>query len=236
MADSNQESLDDGIQGKVYPSAAAALEDITDGASLLISGFAGVGSPEGLLRALRAKGISNLTCICQGAWRHVSERLDVAELVANGQVRKLISPMGFYPGDGGLVEERWKSGDLEIEVVPPGVLAERLRAGGAGLAGIFLPGGIGTRFEEGKEVRTFGHRDHIFESALRADFALLRAEAADTLGNLIYRGSQRNWNPVMAMAGRVCIVEVDQIHEPGGLDPEVVITPGIYIDRVVQTV
>lgn len=235
-AESSSETLGERIEGKVYPSPEAALEGITDGASLLISGFAGVGWPEGLLRALRASGVGDLTCICQGAWAHAPERLDVTELVANGQVRKLISPMGFYPGAGGPVEDRWKSRDLEIEVVPPGVLAERLRAGGAGLAGVFLPGGIGTRFQEDKEVRSFGQQSHVFESALRADFALLRAEAADTLGNLVYRGSQRNWNPVMAMAGRVCIVEVDQIHEAGGLDPEVVITPGIYIDRVAQTV
>ena len=225
-----------GSRGKVYPSPEAALGDVTDGASLLIAGFAGHGWPERLLRALRDKGVGNLTCICQGAWPHQPEMVDVADLVAGGQVRKLISPLAFYPGSGGVVEERWKSGDLEIEVVPQGVLGERLRAGGSGLGGVFLPNGLGTRFQEGKEVRRFGNQEHVFESALRADFALLRAESADTVGNLVYRGSQRNWNPVMAMAARIRIVEVDQVHEPGGLDPEVVITPGIFVDRIVQTV
>ena len=223
-----------GGSGKVYPSAEAALDDIAQGAAVLIGGFAGLGRPEGLLRALRANGVGDLTCICQGAWPQSPETTDVDELVANGQVRKLISPLSFYPGSGGPVEALWQSGDLEIETVPPGVLAERLRAGGAGLAGVFLPAVLGTRFLGEKEVRTFGEQDFVFESALRADFALLRAEEADTLGNLIYRGSQRNWNPVMAMAGRVSIAEVDRIHEPGGIDPEVVITPGIFVNRVVR--
>ena len=222
--------------GKVYPSLEASLDDITDGASVLIAGFARGGWPEGLLRALRAKGVGGLTCICQGAWPHQPETLDVAELVASGQVRKLISPQAFYPGNGGSVEKRWESGDLEIEVVPTGVLAERLRAGGAGLGGIFLPTGVGTRFQEGKELRSFGGRDYVFESALRADYALLRAGAADTMGNLVYAGSRRNWNPVMAMAAGISIAEVDQIFEPGGLDPEIVVTPGIFVNRIVQTV
>ena len=209
---------------------------MADGASLLIAGFAGYGCPGALLRAIREKGISGLTCICQGAWPHGVEMADVAELVVGGQVRKLIAPLGFVPGCGGLVEERWKSGDLEIEAVPQGVLAERLRAGGAGLGGVFLANSAGTRFAQGKEVRSFEGRDHVLESPLRADFALLRAYAADTVGNLVYRGSQRNWNPVMAMAGAVCIAEVDQIHEPGGIDPETVITPGIFVDRIVRTI
>ena len=125
---------------------------------------------------------------------------------------------------------------MEIEVVPQGVLAERLRAGGAGLGGVFLPTGVGTRFQEGKEVRPFEGADHVFEPALRADFALLRSHTADTLGNLVYRDTQRNWNPVMAMAATISIAEVDQICERGDLDPELVITPGIFVNRIVQTV
>jgi 3-oxoacid CoA-transferase A subunit len=220
--------------GKVYPSPEAALDGISQGATVLIGGFAGLGSPNGLLGALRNSGVGDLTCICQGAWPQSPEMMDVSELVANGQVRKLITPLAFYPGSGGPLQERWLSGDLEIETIPPGVLAERLRAGGAGLAGVFLPAVPGSRFQSDKEVQTFGGQDFVFESALRADFALLKAEEADTLGNLIYRGSQRNWNPVMAMAGRVSIAEVARIHEPGGIDPEVVITPGIFVNRVVQ--
>lgn len=133
------------------------------------------------------------------------------------------------------MEVRWRSGELEIEVVPQGVLAERLRAGGAGLGGIYLPDTVGTRFAENKEILAFDGRDQVFEPALKADFALLRASASDTLGNLVYRTTQRNWNPVMAMAAEVCIAEVDEILEPGGLDPEWVISPGIFVNRIVRT-
>ena len=220
--------------GKVYPSPESALDGISQGATVLIGGFAGLGSPKNLLGALRDSGVGDLTCICQGAWPQSPEVMDVSELVANGQVKKLITPLAMYPGSGGAVEARWLSGELEIETVPPGVLAERLRAGGAGIAGLFLPAVPGSRFQSDKEARTFGGQDFVFESGLRADFSLLRAEEADTLGNLIYRGSQRNWNPVMAMAGRISIAEVARIHEPGGIDPEVVITPGIFVNRVVQ--
>ena len=234
----------------MFSSPEAAVADIFDGAVVLVAGFAGCGCPESLLKALRASGTGNLTAVCHGAWptqpstgsgtlataagteRFVS---GIEALVEGGQVRKLISPLAFYPGHGGPVEARWRSGELEIEVVPQGVLAERLRAGGAGLGGVFLPTGAGTRFAEGREVRRFGERDHVFEPALRADFALLRADAADTLGNLIYRATRRNWNPVMAMAARVSIVEAGQVLDPGGLDPEVVITPGIFVNRIVET-
>lgn len=226
--------------GKVYPSPESAIYDVTEGASVLIAGFGGQGTPEGLIRALQAKGVGNLTCICQGAWPGHPEMVDVATLVASGQVRRLVSPLAFYPGDGGVIEERWKSGDLEIEAVPQGVLAERLRAGGAGLGGVFLPDSLGTRFQQGKPARRFGEKDqekdHVFEIALRPDFALLRASASDTLGNLIFQGTQRGWNPVMAMAGLVSIAEVDQVLEPGGIDSERVITPGIFVNRVVQAV
>lgn len=232
----DNDNIDPTIRGKVYPSPDVAIRDIPEGASLLITGYAGIGWPEGLLRALATSGVGGLTCICQGAWPHPVEAADITELVGNGQVRKLVSPLPFYPDSGGVVEDRWKSGDLEIETVSPGAMAERLRAGGAGLGGVFLPTAPGTRFQDGKETRSLGGKDHVFERALKADFALLRAAAADTVGNLVYRGSQRNWNPVMAMAGTVCIAEVDEIVEPGDLDPELVITPGIFVNRIVQTV
>ncbi len=230
----------------MFSSPEAAVADIFDGAVVLVAGFAGSGCPESLLKALLANGASNLTAVCHGAWSNAESGplaaatgsegpMDgVEELMEGGQVRKLISPLAFYPGHGGPVEARWRSGDLEIEVVPQGVLAERLRAGGAGLGGVFIPAGAGTRFGEGREVRRFGETDHVFEPALRADFALLRADAADTLGNLVYRATQRNWNPVMAMAARVSIAEAGQVLDPGGLDPEAIITPGIFVNRVVQ--
>ena len=221
---------------KLYPSARAALEDVGDGAVILVAGFAGWGLPESLLRELGTKGAGGLTIICQGSRSRHPESYGLARLVAGGQVKTLVSPDPFYPENGGPVEEQWRSGRLEIQVVPQGVLAERLRAGGAGLGGVFLPVGVGTRFQEDRETRTFGGREYLFEPALRAGFAFLRAAAADTLGNLVYRGTQRNWNPVMAIASEITIAEVDQVCEPGGLDPELVITPGIFVNRIVHTV
>ncbi|PKB72281.1 MAG: hypothetical protein BZY87_01320 [SAR202 cluster bacterium Io17-Chloro-G6] len=220
-------------KGKVFPLAKAALEDITGGACVLAAGFAGCGTPEQLLRGLAETGVGNLTLICQGAWLQGAGRFGIADLVAAGQVKKIISPLPFHPENGGPVKDLWEAGKLDLEIVPQGVLAERLRAGGAGIGGVFLPTGPGTRFAEGKEVRQFNGKDHVLELALKADFALLRAQAADTLGNLVYRGTGRNWNPTMAMAAGVTVVEVDQVHEPGGLDPELVITQAIFIDRLV---
>jgi 3-oxoadipate CoA-transferase alpha subunit len=224
----------------VYSSSPAALADVSAGAVVLVSGFAGVGWPESLLRALRTGGANLLTLVCQGVWPDHADRGQASSviegLVADGQVAKLISPIPFYPGNEGAVEGKWRSGDLELEVIPQGVLAERIRAGGAGLGGVFLPVAADTRFGQDKEVRSIEGRDHVFEPSLRADFALLRARAADTMGNLVYQATQRNWNPSIAMAAQVCIVEVDEIFEPGGLDPELVITPGIFVDRIVQTV
>ena len=224
----------------MYPSPDAALADVFAGAVVLVSGFASTGWPETLLKALQVVGVSHLTVVCQGVWpENVGRGLasnGMEALVASGRLAKLISPLPFYPGKGGIVERKWKSGELELEVISQGVLAERIRAGGAGLGGVFLPMGAGTRIAAGKEVRIIDGRDHVFEPPLRADFALLRARAADTLGNLVYRDTQRNWNPTMAMAAQVSIVEVDEIFEPGGLDPEHVITPGIFVERIVQTI
>jgi len=219
---------------KVFSSPETALADVFEGAVVLVGGFAGDGIPQGLLRALNESRVRGLTLICQGDWPAPPGTFGLAQLVANGQVRRLISPLPVYPGVGSQVEERWKSGELEIEVVPQGILAERLRAGGAGLGGVFLATGSGTRFQDGKEGRRFGEQECILELPLRGDFALIRADAADTLGNLVYRGTQRNWNPVMAMAASTTIAEVDRIYEPGGLNPEAVITPGIFVKRVVQ--
>ena len=218
---------------KVYGDARAALVGLSDGASLLIAGFAGHGEPEGLLGAVIASGIRGLTVISQGAGAPDSGYAGLDRLVEAGAVRKLISPLPFDPRRGGPVKEMWDAGKLELEVQPSGVLTERIRAGGAGIGGLFLSSGAGTRFAEGCEVRYLNGREHIFQPALKADFALLRASAADTLGNLVYAGTQRNWNPIMAMAAKVSVAEVDEIHEPGGLDPELVITPAIFVQRIV---
>lgn len=227
------------LQSKIFDSAKAALADLSDGAILGISGFAGHGVPETLLRRLLDSGVKDLTCICHGAWPidpDQPRRTNIAHLVESGQIKKIVSPLPFNPRDGGIVKTRWESGQLEIEVVPAGILAERLRSGGAGIGGVFLPTGAGTRFAEGQEVRQIGGREHVFQPALKLDYALLRAQAADTLGNLVYTGTQRNWGPVIAMAATVTVVEVGEVHEPGGLDPERVITPGIFVNRIVQSI
>ena len=231
------------VNGKVYPSAEAALHDLRDGAVILVGGFAGSGVPETLLKAVLSLGIGNLTCICQGAAPAPAgspDAVGVDRLIAAGLVRKLVAPLPFLPAEGlngeaTAAESRWKSGQLEIEVAPQGILAERLRAGGAGLGGVFLPSADGVASKDGGETRTISGKAHAFHPPLKADFAMVKAAAADTVGNLVYRGSQRNWNPVMAMAGQVAIVEADQILEIGGLDPEMVITPGIFVNRVVPS-
>lgn len=220
-------------QSKVFASAQAALEGVTDGACVLVAGFAGCGIPEKLLRGLAETGVGELTLICQGAWPLAAGRFGVGGLVASGQVNKMISPLPFHPDNGGPVKDLWEAGSLELEIVPQGILAERLRAGGAGIGGVFVPAGAGARFADGKEVRQFDGKDHVLEVAIKADFALLRAQAADTLGNLVYQGTGRNWNPTMAMAAAVTVAEVDLVHEPGGLDPELVITQAIFIDRII---
>ncbi len=217
---------------KIYDTPHLALSGLHDGASVLIGGFAGHGGPEALIQAAIHSGVSGLTVISHGAG---SPLASLNKLVAAGAVKKLVSPLPFDPRHGGPVKGMWESGELELEVQPTGVLTERIRAGGAGIGGLFLPTGAGTRFAEGREIRSINGRDHVYQTAIRADFALLRATSADTLGNLVYTGTQRNWNPIMAMAARTTIAEVDRVVDRGGLDPEVVITPAIFVQRLVLT-
>ena len=224
-------------QGKVYTTPQAALADVQDGSTILVAGFAGYGVAGGVLAALLEGGKRDLTVI----YRHGplgesgAGQLSVLDrLVSNGQVSKLISPLPFFPGSGGAIEERWQAGLLEIEIVPQGILVERLRAGGSGIGGVFLPTAVGTRFESGQEKRTFAQGEAVLELPLKGDYAFIRAASADTLGNLIYEGSARNWAPVMAMAARITVAEVDRIVEPGELDPEAIISPGIFVNRIVS--
>ncbi len=216
--------------GKIYDSPHLALAGLKDDASVLIGGLAGHGEPESLIQSVIDSGVTGLTVIAHGAG---SPQTGLTRLVASGAVRKLVSPLPFDPRQGGPVKALWESGTLELEIQPTGVLIERMRAGGAGIGGLFLPTGAGTRFAEGREVRNINGRDHVFQPAIKADFALLRATSADTLGNLVYTGTQRNWNPIMAMAARVAVAQVDEVVDTGGLDPEVVITPAIYVQRLV---
>lgn len=218
---------------KVYQSADDALSGLPDGASIFVGGYGGHHLPDGLLEAAGRSSATGLTVICLGAGAQDGNGLD--RLVETGKVARIISPLPFDPRRGGPVKRLWEARSLELEVVPTGILAERIRAGGAGLGGVFLPTGAGTRFAEGREVRVIDGREHVFQPALRADFALLKASVADTLGNLVYSGTARNLSPVMAMSAGVTVVEVDRICEPGGIDPETVITPAIFVQRIVAT-
>ena len=229
---------------RVYVTFAEAVADVPDGASIMIGHFGGPGGmPMYLLRALRDHGAKDLTIIGNTAGIGVlfgakteMLRIDPGILVEGGLVSKAItsypiSPMSPKPNP---LEEGYKSGKIEVEINPQGILGERIRAAGAGIAAFWSPVGIGTVVEEGKEKRVIDGVEHILEKALRADFALIRAFKADKLGNLIYRGDTRHFNVPMATAADVTIAEVDEILEPGELDPDRIVTPGIYVDRLVQ--
>ena len=223
------------IPGKVYSSAQAALAGVQEGSVVLISSFAQFGVPRELVNALAETGVGGLTIIsCDGATPGLAPK--ISQLVSNGQVSKLISPLPFPAGKGGVIQERWQSGQLEIEVVPQGILVERLRAGGAGIGGVFLPTAVGTRFENGRERRSFAGGEAVLEMPLRADYALIEVRIADTLGNAIYNASARNAAPVMAMAARITVAEAGMIVEPGKLDPEAIISPGIFVNRIVARI
>ena len=223
------------IPGKAYSSAQAALADVQEGSVVLISSFAQFGVPRDLVNALAETGVGGLTIVsCDGATPGLASK--ISQLVANGQVSKLISPLPFPAGKGGVIQERWQSGQLEIEVVPQGILVERLRAGGAGIGGVFLPTAVGTRFENGRERRSFAGGEAVLEMPLRADYALIEVRIADTLGNAIYNASARNAAPVMAMAARITVAEAGMIVEPGKLDPEAIISPGIFVNRIVARI
>ncbi len=217
---------------KLYDSAAAAVADIHDGATVLIGGVSGVNAPVALLSALADRDVRNLTCVCDSTY-YGAEALH--RLVEAGCVSRIVSPAPFGPGEDDIVQDRWRSGELTVEVVPWGTLAERMRSAGAGIGGVFLPVGIGTRFAEGKEVRTINGIECVFEPPLPGDFALVRASRADSVGNLVYAGAQRGWNSAVVSAARVAIAEVDQVVETGNIDPELVITPGIFVNRIART-
>ena len=216
---------------KLYDSAQAAVADIPDGATVLLGGVSGANAPTALVSALADRNVRNLTCVCDSTY-YGAEAL--RRLVAAGCVSSIISPAPFGSGKDDMVHELWRSGDLTVEVVPWGTLAERMRSAGAGIGGVFLPVGIGTRFAEGKETRVVNGVECVFEPPLRGDFALIRASRADGVGNLVYAGAQRGWNSAVISAARVAIAEVDEVVEPGTINPELVITPGIFVNRLVQ--
>ena len=208
MSTSSSANLD-----KVYDTASAALSGLAEGATVLIGGYAGQNLPDALLRALIDSGIGDLTVVCHGAGIPRDSQNDIHALVKAGLVRRMISPLPFDPRHGGPVKQLWESRQLELEVQPVGILAERIRAGGAGIGGFFYPVAAGTRFAQGREVRSINGREHLFQPAIKANFALIRAAVADTFGNLSYAGTGRNSNPVMAMAAGVTVAEVDEIRQ-----------------------
>jgi 3-oxoadipate CoA-transferase alpha subunit len=214
---------------KQVPSPAAAVADIPDGATVMISGFAMAGSPIELVHALVDRGIRNLTVICNNTG---TGRVGLAALIANGQVGTIICS---YPRSAHsmVFPELYRAGRIQLELVPQGTLAERIRAGGAGIPAFFTPTAVGTVLAEGKETRNFDGRDYVMERGLRADFALIKADRADRYGNLVYRRTARNFGPIMCTAATTTIVQVREVVAVSELDPEHIVTPGIFVHRVV---
>lgn len=211
---------------KLVPSAAAAVADVPDGATIMAGGFGLCGIPENLILALRDRGVKDLTFISNNCG---VDDFGLGLLLQTRQIRKMISS---YVGENKEFERQFISGELEVELCPQGTLAERIRAGGAGIPAFFTPTGYGTVVADGKETREFDGRMYVMERALFADFAVVKAWKADAAGNLVYRKTARNFNQMMATAARVTIAEVEELVEVGALDPDLVHTPGIYVHRV----
>ncbi len=212
---------------KVVSSADEAVADVSDGATLVVGGFGLCGIPENLIAALRRLGVLNLTAVSNNCG---VDDWGLGLLLGNRQIRRMVSS---YVGENGEFERQFLSGELEVELVPQGTLAERMRAGGAGIPAFFTPTGVGTLVAEGKETRVIDGREYVLERGIVGDFSLVAAWKGDRLGNLVYRRAARNFNPVAATAGRISIAEVEELVEVGDLDPENVHTPGIFVQRVV---
>jgi 3-oxoacid CoA-transferase subunit A len=213
---------------KRIASAAAAIEKLTDGMTILMGGFGLCGIPENLIAALRLKGTKNLTIVSNNAG---IDDFGIGLLLRNRQVKKMVST---YVGENKLFEQLVLSGELQVELNPQGTLSERLRAGGAGVPAFYTPTGVGTMVAEGKETREFDGRQYVMERGLRGDFAFVKAWKGDRWGNLIYRKAARNFNPMMATAADYVIAEVEHLVELGELDPEGIHTPGIFVDAIFQ--
>ena len=213
---------------KVVANASLAIEGIDDGMTLMLGGFGLCGIPENSIAALVAKGVKGLTCISNNAG---VDTFGIGLMLQNRQVKKMISS---YVGENEEFERQMLTGELEVELIPQGTLAERCRAGGAGIPAFYTPAGYGTEVALGKEVRWFNGKPHLLEQALYADFAIVKAWKGDTEGNLMYKGTARNFNPMMATTGKITIAEVEILVPAGELDPNHIHTPGIYIHRIFQ--
>lgn len=213
---------------KVVFGADEAVHDISDNSTLMLGGFGLCGIPENCIQALLKKGVKGLTCISNNAG---VDDFGIGLLLKTRQVRKMISS---YVGENAEFERQLLSGELEVDLIPQGTLAERIRAGGAGIPAFYTPAGVGTEVAEGKEVREYDGKFYLLEQWLRSDFAIVKAWKGDTSGNLIYRGTARNFNPMMATAGKITIAEVEELVPVGELDPNHIHTPGIYVQRIFQ--
>jgi len=211
----------------VCTSIQEALAGIHDGASVMAGGFGLVGIPEKLIQGVRELGVRNLTVISNNCG---VDEWGLGILLQNKQIRKMVSS---YVGENKEFERQYLAGELEVELVPQGTLAERIRAGGAGIPAFYTPAGVGTPIAEGRETRVFGGKEYLLESGLTADFAIIKAWKGDRFGNLVYRKTARNFNPMMAAAGRITIAEVEELVETGELDPDQIHTPSVYVQRII---
>ena len=213
---------------KVVSGPKEALKGLKDSMTLMLRGFGLCGIPENSIAEMVEMGVKDITCISNNAG---VDDFGLGLLLQKRQIRKMISS---YVGENDLFEKLMLSGELEVDLIPQGSLAERCRAGGAGIPAFFTPAGYGTEVAEGKEVREFNGKPHILESALTADFAIVKAWKGDHDGNLVFKGTARNFNPMMAMAGKITVAEVEELVEPGELDPNFIHTPGIFVQRIFQ--
>ncbi len=217
------------MSSKIFKDAKSALAGVKDNMTILVGGFGLCGIPENLIAALRDTGAKNLTCVSNNAG---VDDFGLGLLLQTKQIKKMLSS---YVGENALFEKQYLSGELELEFCPQGTLAERMRAGGAGIPAFYTPTGVGTLVAEGKEVRNIDGRDYVLERGITGDFALVRAWKADKFGNLIFRKTARNFNPMVATAGKITVVEVEEIVELGELDPDQIHVPGVYVQRIIKS-
>lgn len=213
---------------KVYDSAEKAIEGLEDGMTIMSGGFGLCGNPENLIKALNERGTQDLTVISNNCG---TDEYGLGILLQDRQIKKMVSS---YVGENKNFEKQYLSGELEVELTPQGTLAERIRAGGSGIPAFYTPTGFGTVVADGKETRKFDGRDFVLETALRDDFAFVKAHKGDTMGNLIFRKTARNFNSIMAMAGKITVAEVEELVEPGELDPDEVHIPSIFVQRIIK--
>lgn len=214
------------MKQKVYQDAKSAIEGVKDGMTLILGGFGLCGIPENCIAALRDSGVKNLTCVSNNAG---VDDFGLGLLLQTRQIKKMISS---YVGENATFEKQFMNGELEVELCPQGTLAERMRAGGAGIAGFYTPTGVGTLVAEGKEIKKFDGRDYVLERGIVGDFAFVKAWKGDTFGNLIFRKTARNFNPMAATAGKITVVEVEELVPMGELDPDQVHLPGVFVQRI----